>query len=163
MSLAKKPTDTAPQSQHHFRTVQEARALARDLAAICPRPHAVETGLFELFMNAIEHGNLEIGSTEKGILLSQDSLEEEINARLLDPAYRDRRVEVTTTIAEGCISFHIHDEGPGFNWRLYLKHEAEKLDRPYGRGILIARKLAFDELRYSEEGNSVVASVNMDN
>ena len=163
MPLARKPTGPVPQSRHHFRTVDEARARARELAAIAPRPYAVETGLFELFMNAIEHGNLEIGSTEKGILLSQDRLEEEINARLLDPAYRDRRVEVTTTVTDRRISFHIHDEGPGFNWRMYLKHEAEKLDRPFGRGILIARKLAFDDLVYSDIGNAVTASVNMDN
>lgn len=162
MNPAQIPTGPAQQSHHHFRTVEEARALARNLAAICPRPHAVETGLFELFMNAIEHGNLEIGGTEKGILLSQDRLEDEINARLMHPAYRDRQVEVTTTVTARCISFHVQDSGSGFNWRMYLKHEAENLDRPHGRGIMIARKLAFDELTYSAAGTSVTALVNLD-
>ena len=159
MPLARHRTDTVSVSRFRFRTVAEARDLARRLSADCPKPSAAETGLFELFINAIEHGNLEIGAADKGLLLAEDRLLEEIERRLQSDPYKKRQVEVDVAVTQGTRTFTVTDEGPGFNWRIYLKSDDSNLTRPHGRGILIAKKIAFDTLEYSPAGNMVKASI----
>jgi hypothetical protein len=44
----------------HFQTLQEANLLANSFAHACPKPEKVILGLSELFINAVEHGNLGI-------------------------------------------------------------------------------------------------------
>ncbi|MEQ8662227.1 MAG: response regulator transcription factor, partial [Gammaproteobacteria bacterium] len=56
-------------AQFRFRTVDEARALAGLIANAAPEPQRVVTGLWELMLNAIEHGNLELSYVEKSRLL----------------------------------------------------------------------------------------------
>ena len=46
-----------------FRTPDEAKSLAMLLAHAYPDPHRVVTGILELTLNAVEHGNLNIGYT----------------------------------------------------------------------------------------------------
>jgi anti-sigma regulatory factor (Ser/Thr protein kinase) len=162
MPLTQTPDPTTTVTTHRFRTVDQARDLARQLAQGCPKPAAVEAGLFELFMNAIEHGNLEIGGLEKGVLIAEDRLVEEIETRLITPPYCNRRAEVDVGRDKNAIIFTVRDEGPGFNWRIFMDREAGSLQQQFGRGILIARKLAFDTLTYSSTGNSVTASVFFD-
>lgn len=157
--ISRSPTT---ESTHRFQTVAQARKLAATLAQDCPRAAAVETGLFELFMNAIEHGSLEIGSVEKGVLIAEDRLVEEIDLRLGKTPYRDRQVDVHISRSDQAITFTVTDEGPGFNWRIYMDRDGSSLHQQYGRGILIARKLAFDDLVYSPAGNSVMATVFLD-
>jgi len=162
MPLTHIPGAPMPETTYRFRTVAQARDLAQQLAQDCPRTAAVETGLFELFMNAIEHGNLEIGGIKKGILIAEDRLVEEIEARLAIQPYHDRMVEVDVDRSANAIVFTVRDAGPGFNWRIFMDRDANSLQQQFGRGILIARKLAFDELNYSATGNSVTASVFLD-
>ena len=66
-----------------FRTPQEARDLATLLANTAPDPGRIVLGLSELMLNAIEHGNLDIGYDRKTALIENGSLEDEIE-RLLN-------------------------------------------------------------------------------
>ena len=59
-----------------FRTPEEAKSLAMLLAHAYPDPNRVVTGILELTLNAVEHGNLNIGYKGKTRLLDQDLLEE---------------------------------------------------------------------------------------
>ena len=48
-------------AEFRFRTIDEAGALAHGLAGLCEAPEMVHIGLTELLVNAVEHGNLDIG------------------------------------------------------------------------------------------------------
>ncbi len=50
-------------------------------------------GLSELLVNAIEHGNLEIGYDEKSRLLQSEGWQGEIDRRLALPEYTDQTKE----------------------------------------------------------------------
>jgi len=160
MTLPKKqPIPDRNRRLHLFRTPAEARTLSSKLSKIAPNASAVETGLFELFMNAIEHGNLAIGHQEKQHLLEEDRLQQEIENRLKAPPYSRRQVQVEVFLTDTELSFTIQDEGMGFDWQAFRAREAHNLNQCHGRGILIARRLAFSRLDYRGNGNCVTATV----
>jgi len=120
-------------------------------------------GLFELMMNAIEHGNLEIGAREKRNLLAEDRLVEEIQTRLTDGPYKDRLVTVDMRRDSDVLSFCITDQGKGFDWAQFMQGDtdASLSESELGRGILLARSIGFDRLAYSGIGNVVTASIKL--
>ncbi|UTH76157.1 response regulator [Chromobacterium sp. IIBBL 290-4] len=142
------------------RTHREAQSITALLAKTSAQPERVATGLFELLVNAIEHGNLEISYEQKSLLIAEGSWEQELESRLQDPAFRERTVSVEFSRHADHLSFVIEDMGPGFDWEYYQNAEPSSLMNSHGRGILIARKLSFDNLLYEDKGNRVVAIVN---
>ncbi|MEP0234613.1 fused response regulator/phosphatase [Roseibium sp.] len=148
------------QDKYVIRTMQDAEELTTRLAAQYPEPDAVRTGIWELLANAIEHGNLAIRHEEKTELLLANKLNNEIEARLSLPVFRDRRVQVEFEKSGSQIKLKITDEGEGFDFQTYLDGEA-RLDAPNGRGIAIAQKLSFDDLIYRGKGNIVEAVVEL--
>jgi CheY-like chemotaxis protein len=145
--------------QFEFRTLAEAHALALELGQLCPNPEQVVLGLTELMINAIEHGNLGITCEEKGQLCRADTWQAEVQRRLELPEYKFRVARVFVTRDAQGVRFEVHDEGPGFAWRRFLRFDVERADQPNGRGIALARGLAFSDLYYREPGNIVVAEV----
>ena len=79
--------------------------------------------------------------------------------RLLQPAYRERRAHLTITAQPDAWVFTVEDEGSGFDWRKYLELAPERAFAPNGRGIALARQLAFHQLDYLGNGNRVRATV----
>jgi DNA-binding response OmpR family regulator len=73
-----------------FKTPEEAKNLAMLLAHAYPDANRVVTGILELTLNAIEHGNLNIGYKEKSRLIEEERLDNEIERRLSDPLYSSR-------------------------------------------------------------------------
>jgi len=142
-----------------FHTLEEAHALAALAASLCDEPEIVVLGLSELLINAVEHGNLGIRFDEKSRLREEGRWEEEVVHRLSMPEYADRRGRLTVTAAADAFIFEIEDEGEGFAWERYLELAPERAFAPNGRGIALARQLAFDELSYQGRGNRVVANV----
>lgn len=118
---------------------------------------SVELGLSELLSNAMEHGNLEVTSDEKGSWLKKGrhAYHEFLTRRAVDPRFASRRVAVEMQVdGEACL-WTITDEGPGFDFHhLPDPTEPKQMLRPYGRGIFIAR-MAFDEIWYEGKGNCV--------
>ncbi|MCJ9427952.1 ATP-binding protein [Kordiimonas marina] len=160
MTLPEQSSSTETKADVHlFRTPAEARALATELSRLAPNPAAVETGLFELFINAIEHGNLAIGHIEKRRLLEEDRLLEAIEARLAAPPYGARQVRVEVIQTDKELRFTIRDEGTGFDWKAFEGGPQGTLDEQHGRGIMIARRLAFSRLDFSGTGSCVTAAV----
>lgn len=145
-----------------FYTLSEARELAGRLALRCPEPDLVAMGLGELFINAIEHGNLGISYAEKTALRLAGNWECEVERRLRLPESAARKVRVEVKQSAGLVVFIITDHGPGFDWRNYLAIAPERAYDPNGRGIAVARQLSFASLEYHGCGNIAVATVVLD-
>ncbi len=122
---------------------------------ICDRNDATRVGvaLEEAMLNAIYHGNLEIGSKLK------ENGDEPFHAlareRRTQPTYASRRVLVSAKISPTQATYRIVDEGPGFDVsKLPDPTDPEYLERPSGRGILLMRAFT-DDVRYNPTGNQV--------
>ncbi len=113
--------------------------------------------LQELLLNAVEHGNCEIGYDEKSQWLDDGrdireliSLKKEQNPELVN-----RRVLFEYDIRDRDSRFLIADQGGGFDWRKRLNN---KNDQPstelHGRGLLLASHMT-KNLQYNEKGNEV--------
>lgn len=147
------------QAQYSFRTLDEVNRLVPILVAYCPVPEKVINGLYELMVNAVEHGNLGITYQEKAMLRWEDNWEAEILRRLALPEYRQKQAYVKVEEGEQSVVYTIVDEGHGFDWHPYLDFDENRACDPNGRGIAMARLMSFSELTYCEPGNKVVATV----
>lgn len=144
------------QSGHfRFRTLDEASYIGTLLASAFPDSDLVVVGLTELLVNAVEHGNLEIGYPLKSELLTKGTWRDEIERRLQIPPYADRYVDVTLKKLKGEIRLRIKDDGKGFDWRSYLEIRPERIYDSHGRGIAISKELSFDVVEYIGKGNEV--------
>ena len=142
-----------------IRDLDEATRLASELARACPDPDKVVPGINELLVNAIEHGNLNIGYTEKSQLKHNGVWEKEITHRLSLPEYKDKTVIVDFKKWDKAITITIRDEGNGFDWSNYLEFHPERMFDYNGRGIAMANVFSFDEIKYSDKGNVVTATI----
>lgn len=145
--------------QFRFRTLAEARMLAAAIASLCPRPQAVLLGLSELVVNAIEHGVAGIGYAEKSHLLTRGAWEEEVERRLADPTYAARGARLSIERAPGELVIRVEDDGEGFAWKRYAEIDPARAFDAHGRGIAMARMIAFQSLDYEGRGNVAVARV----
>lgn len=144
-----------------FRDIAQARRLASRLAELAPRPKHVAMGLLELLVNAVEHGNLEVGYAEKSRLIDSGGMEAELARRLADPALGARRATLSFERAPEQLVIEITDEGPGFDWARFLELDPERAFDSHGRGIAMARRMAFSTLEYLGKGNRVRATVSL--
>jgi CheY-like chemotaxis protein len=142
-----------------FKTLEEGEKLAVFLSQFFPDPDQVFTGVSELFLNAVEHGNLAIGYTAKGQILEKNSMEKEVDIRLSLPKYKDRKVQVSFEKKEDEYILIICDGGDGFDWRNYLQVAPDRATDNHGRGIAMANMMSFDKLFFNEKGNIVTGIV----
>ncbi|WP_434632146.1 response regulator [Chromobacterium sp. CV08] len=141
------------------RTHREAQSITALLAKTSGQPERVATGLFELLVNAIEHGNLDISYEQKSQLIAGGDWEKELERRLQASEYSERMVTVEFKLDGDQLQFVVEDMGAGFDWEYYQNAEPASLMNTHGRGILIARKLSFDSLHYENGGTRVIARV----
>lgn len=144
---------------YELRTLEEAQSLASYLGQLCPQPETAAMGLTELIINAVEHGNLGVSYQEKAALKLEDRWAEEIARRLALPENRDKRVTVDFVRDDNVIAFTVSDQGRGFDWQDYLDFDPGRAFDPNGRGIALARSLAFASLSYAGNGSQVTAVV----
>ncbi len=142
-----------------FQTIDEANRLAAVISRACPNPENLVVGLSELFINAVEHGNLGITYDEKTALLHENRLDQEISDRLALSENTSKRVMVTFEKKDESVTIRIKDSGAGFDWRPYMDFDASRLTHIHGRGIAMANKMAFSTLKYLGCGNKLVATV----
>lgn len=146
-------------ARFRIKTYQQAQNITSLLAHSCPQPGRAATGLFELFVNAIEHGNLGLTYDEKSRLQYEGRWEAELEHRLADPTLGSRHVDVRFERYDDQIEFVIQDQGEGFDWQPYIESNATLINEMHGRGIMIAQRLAFDTMEYLGNGNCVRASI----
>jgi CheY-like chemotaxis protein len=142
-----------------IQTMDQAKDAAVNLAKLSLLPEKTVIGLFELLVNAIEHGNLEIGYHEKTRLLTEHRWMEEIESRLHRTPYSDRIVRISVSEVENGVQYRIQDQGRGFKSKPYLQLQTHRAADNHGRGISFANRLSFDRLEFHATGNDVYAFV----
>lgn len=122
---------------------------------VCDEADTIRVGvaLEEALVNALYHGNLEVGSElRESDYAAYYKLVEE---RSVQRPYCERRVKVDVRIGNGEAQFTISDEGPGFNPDdLPDPTDPENLEKVSGRGLLLIRTF-MDEVRHNSVGNEV--------
>ncbi len=143
------------EAHFEFQTIDEANDLAKVLANACAYPDRVVTGISELLINAVEHGNLEICYEDKTRLVAKDEWKDEVNRRLQLPEYTDKKVLVRFQRKNSVNRILIEDEGSGFEWKNYLELDPQRAFDSHGRGIAMAKMTSVDEINYQGCGNKV--------
>ncbi len=139
--------------------LRECNLVASQVAHLCPQPHRVVTGISELLINALEHGNLKIGYEEKSQLMRRGIWQIEVERRLNSEAHRGGFIELEFQVADDVVQIRIRDQGEGFDWTPYMDFDPNRAFDPHGRGIAVARLSSFDDLEYVGDGNEVIATV----
>ncbi|NVK18936.1 MAG: ATP-binding protein [Methylocystaceae bacterium] len=144
------------EGEFHFKTLEEAQALALLLAALAPHKKLLRLGLSELFINAVEHGNLGITAEEKLKLKKDGGWLNEIDRRLALKDHRDKFVRLIVKRDAEMFFLDIEDQGDGFNWQETLEQATAQVGfAKAGRGIAIAKKAGLDELNFMGKGNQL--------
>ncbi len=145
-----------------FKSLDEINNIACALANLGPNPEDTVSGLSELLINAVEHGNLGISYDEKKKLLMENTLYDEINSRLKSPEYSEKKINVFWEKDEHEIRIIIKDEGAGFSPDKYLELDPNRATHPHGRGIAMAKMISFSNLEFVGCGNHVVATISLE-
>ncbi len=150
-----KPLNTLISATFKIQTLYEAQAVTSLLANECPNPRLAAVGISEILVNAIEHGNLKITYNEKTKLHEGIQWLAEIERRLALPENADKYVTVVFEKTAGHINIRITDSGPGFDWREYQTLDSKRVFDNHGRGIIMAKNLAFETMIYHTFGKIV--------
>ncbi len=122
----------------------------------------VKLGLTELLTNSVEHGNLELSSSDlaKALEHGEEGKKNLYKYRQADPALAERKVKVGFKSNAHSCEWKILDQGSGFDWEKLL-HEVDhgNLLNLEGKGIFLCR-FHFDDLVFSGKGNLVTATKN---
>lgn len=109
----------------------------------------IASALYEILLNAVEHGNLGIDGEEKERLLSEGIFDQELRKQAgLSP----KKVRLFWELSPGRAKFTVEDEGAGFIRA--LSAFGRGLQSLSGRGLTIARH-HFDAVRFNAAGNGV--------
>ncbi len=134
----------------------EMRSISRFLSGFYPDPQKAIVGIYEMLVNAVEHGSMEIDFTLKKQLLDNMCWDQEINKRQSISPYKERSIKIHFSIDKTQNILSIEDEGQGFDFHYILSHLSRSANEHNGRGILIAKELSFDSVEYIGKGNKVV-------
>ncbi len=118
----------------------------------------VHIGIFEMLMNAVEHGNCGISYQEKSRWLESggDAIELIRSRYRSDPAIRAKRVRFAYRITPERSFFTIRDDGKGFDWRAYLNRDRANVNLGlHGHGITMANHY-MENVHYNDSGNEVL-------
>lgn len=143
----------------HFRSLDDVRAVSSLVACACDEPDQIAMGLSELMINAVEHGNLDIGYDEKSELRRDDLWDDEISKRLMLPDNQDKFASIEVSNDAGGVIYTITDQGNGFDWNDFMDFDTNRVMDNHGRGIAMANNLYFTKLEYKGNGNTVIAEV----
>ena len=138
-----------------FRTLDDVAALSQLVAGLCPEPETLQIALHELMLNAVEHGNLGLGFERKAELMNSGLWRREVERLLAQPGQRERFAWLRVERRPRALHFLICDQGQGFDPAPYLDLDPARAVEPEGRGIAIARLLAFPDLVFSAGGRCV--------
>jgi anti-sigma regulatory factor (Ser/Thr protein kinase) len=140
--------------------------LTRNLEDRLPRSTILmaQIGLQEVFMNSIEHGNLEIDYEQKTSLKMQKGNYWEILVSACNQEYlTHRKIHVSYLMDRERVVYTIRDEGKGFDWRGYMNADREVIEKGllsdyHGVGLQIVKNVF--EVAFNEAGNEVTLTRN---
>lgn len=109
--------------------------------------------LHEAVVNAMHHGNLEIGSEHREGAGSH--YEQLVNERRSSPPFAGRSVSVCARVSRFEAVMSVRDEGPGFDPHgVPDPTTPANLGKVSGRGLFLIRTF-LDEVRYNSRGNEI--------
>ena len=101
----------------------------------------IETALHEAVLNAVIHGNLEMGSASAefgdGTLSSFEAFYQAVDQKLQSANLAERQVEIAARVSNGTLTLSVTDEGKGFE-----TSTSPSVARTSGRGMLIIGSVA---------------------
>lgn len=107
----------------------------------------------EALVNALYHGNLDIGSELRE--MDYEAYYELVEQRLRTSPYCDRKLHVNVSMSADKAEFIIRDEGDGFDpSALPDPTDPRNLDKVAGRGVYLMQTF-MDEVIFNEVGNEV--------
>jgi len=113
-------------------------------------------GLYEIIINAIEHGNLGISYKEKTLDLHNNSYLKLIIEKSDLANKEGKRAYINYELNRKEIIIEVIDQGDGFNFKEFNNiNNPETLMDIHGRGIFLA-SIYFDKIEYKEPGNRVI-------
>ncbi|TFH03758.1 MAG: cyclic nucleotide-binding domain-containing protein, partial [Spirochaetales bacterium] len=117
----------------------------------------LHVALFEMLMNAVEHGNCDISYEVKTAWMEEHGdILNLIRQKCQDPEIRSKRVHFSYRISPERSYFTVRDEGLGFDWKSRV-NPAEEGDvnlGMHGHGIQMTNYY-IENLTYNESGNEV--------
>jgi len=122
---------------------------------LCDEAECTRVGvaLEEALVNALYHGNLQVGSDLRGE--DDHAYYALVAQRCRETPFRDRRIHVTAKLSRDEGVFVIHDQGSGFDpSRLPDPTDPSAIERASGRGLLLMRAF-MDEVCYDPTGSRV--------
>ena len=122
------------------------------------RRRELSMALYEVILNAMEHGNLEITEREKSEHLAAGDYMALVQSRRDDPVKGSRRVFVKYRLDDSGLCYAVRDEGPGFEWRSWRERDRTTLSCAHGRGLMLAEYYA-DDLTFNTQGNEVILNI----
>ncbi|WP_300759042.1 ATP-binding protein [uncultured Brachyspira sp.] len=113
------------------------------------------SALYEVIMNAIEHGNLNVLYETKKEWLKKNIYNKKLKELLKTDKAKNTHVEILLKIEDDKININVKDQGLGFK----PKQEAKKINndgfaRESGRGMMMIKSY-FDEVKFNKKGNSI--------
>ncbi|MEE8441228.1 MAG: cyclic nucleotide-binding domain-containing protein [Spirochaetia bacterium] len=115
----------------------------------------IHVALFEMLMNAVEHGNCSISYEEKTEWLHEHGdILDLVRKKCADPEIRAKRVHFSYRIIADRSYFTIRDEGEGFDWKSRVDPDEQVNLGLHGHGIQMTRYY-IENLRYNDVGNEV--------
>ena len=119
----------------------------------------ISVALEEAILNAVFHGNLELGSEIRE--LDTESYNAIVEERRRSAPYHERKVTVHVRLSRQAAEFVIRDQGPGFAPdKLPDPTDISNLERASGRGVLLMRAF-MDEVSFNAQGNEVTMRKNL--
>jgi CheY-like chemotaxis protein/anti-sigma regulatory factor (Ser/Thr protein kinase) len=113
----------------------------------------IGVALEESLVNALVHGNLEVGSELRGD--DDEAYYNLLAQRRAAAPYSSRRIHLDVIFSREAAKFVIRDEGPGFDPDdLPDPTDPANLEKACGRGVLLMRSF-MDEVSYNDTGNCV--------
>jgi len=122
---------------------------------VCDEADVTRIGvaLEEALINALYHGNLQVGSELRGE--DDQAYYTMVAERCRETPFCDRRIHVSAKLTRDEAIFVIRDEGSGFDLsRLPDPDDPSALERASGRGLLLMRAF-MDDVSYDPTGSVV--------
>jgi len=115
----------------------------------------IKLALYEALANAYEHGNLEIGFSEKSTALqSAGGIGALVAQRRRDARLAARRIQLEVDYERHRAIYRIRDEGRGFDHLAQVSRPIAAATALHGRGITLIRHY-MDEMSWNESGNEL--------
>ena len=146
MRIRSEPDRIAPTVDYLIQRAQQVGVVHPGRAA------RIQMAIHEALTNSIIHGNLGISSALKE--QGDGDFFLAVAARMADPLYASRIVDVQATYSEGVATWVFADQGAGFDVEAAMRRldsDEPDLERPSGRGLIMIRAFT-DEMHYEDRG-----------